>query len=140
MAIARDNFTIYVDKNFTRVSFSGGDLSPVPEGITRISVKKTDTIPKDILGDLLKFNRDWIEINSITKEDLSLFSPPPPILPRKYTAEGLRIYIESMPKGQSDDELRKILKDEFHIISKVTSIGRLINNILEEQEKVRRGD
>ena len=136
---AKESFVVYVDDKFVRHSHYSGDT--LSEGIRKLEIKKNDEIPAELILNLLTYNREYLDLETATAEELNLETiPPPKITPRKYSQNSLTVLVNSLPSRKADDELRKILKDEFGHSTTITNVGKLTNKILELQERVRRGD
>ena len=135
---ARQDFEVFVDKNFNRVNHSSGNAMT---GKKRLEIKKGDEIPKELNADLLQYNPDYIDLTTVTdKEREFLKKPKPKIVPRKHSLESLTKYINTFGRKRNDalEALRDILKEEFNYKSSSRRLGFLRNKILTLQEKRRR--
>ena len=136
---AIQDFEVFVNKNNDRVPhYSGSSI----EGKKKLAIKKGEDIPKEVASDILQFNRDFVDLKTVTDEERTkVKKPAPKIVPRGYSQESLTKLINSFGKHKEDalDALRLILEKDFSYKSRSRRLGFLRNKILSLQEKKRRG-
>lgn len=140
---AAQNFEVIVDAKGNRVYQAYMDYETIPKGHKRLEFKVGDTIPKNLLVDLLMFNKEYldveikngkmvlpsdikIDIEGVLKEENKAARLPP-----KYSRENLTQKCNKM----GFNKFRDWTKKKFDLTDR--SEAKLITEILKMQDTMR---